>query len=275
MAPFLQQIEQMGVFAQIRASQHAYPVLLWLHVVAIIAWGGLMLASGLRTPKYVTFGIAALTGILLFGAKASLYVNHPWFWTKMVLLALLPLCRRGTFAKVSSLALLSGAVLVARGPATVKDMMHSMVDPAANGLFDSVQIVVDEKGTRQEGPETDQDWQEVGNRAQVLLDVSEYLQTPGLRGARPRDRSGNPGIENEPGEIQRLMDSEHETFARNARRLHDAASVIKRAADAKDRNALWDALGGLDGACEVCHLRYWYPNDKRAVQAAKESGLIE
>jgi hypothetical protein len=35
------------------------------------------------------------------------------------------------------------------------------------------------------------------------------------------------------------------------------------------------ALLSLDKACESCHLHYYYPNDKRAHQAAKEDGVIE
>jgi hypothetical protein len=32
-------------------------------------------------------------------------------------------------------------------------------------------------------------------------------------------------------------------------------------------------LVDVDKACESCHLRYWYPNDKRAQAAAKEQGV--
>jgi hypothetical protein len=40
------------------------------------------------------------------------------------------------------------------------------------------------------------------------------------------------------------------------------------AADAKDKNALFDALQKIDHTCENCHLQYWYPNDERAKAAA-------
>ena len=31
----------------------------------------------------------------------------------------------------------------------------------------------------------------------------------------------------------------------------------------------------LDRACESCHRHYWYPNDRRAQDAAKEQGLVD
>jgi hypothetical protein len=38
----------------------------------------------------------------------------------------------------------------------------------------------------------------------------------------------------------------------------------------KDANALWQAGGDLDEACEGCHLEYWYPGDRATVEAEKK-----
>ena len=57
------------------------------------------------------------------------------------------------------------------------------------------------------------------------------------------------------------------------RRLQDAAALARKAADVKDKDALLKAIDGIDKACENCHLHYWYPNDKRAQEAARENGL--
>jgi hypothetical protein len=136
-------------------------------------------------------------------------------------------------------------------------------------------MISDERGTREVAPETDAEWQDVRYRVRVLMQVPNLLQAPGLRAARPRDRSKNPAVENEPAEVQKLLDANHPDFVRRAQRLHDAASVAMQAVDAKDKDALLRALDGIDKACEVCHLRYWYPNDKRAQEAARESGILE
>jgi hypothetical protein len=72
-----------------------------------------------------------------------------------------------------------------------------------------------------------------------------------------------------------LLDADRPSFIRRARRLRDAAASAVKAVDAKDRDGLVRAIDGIDKACENCHLHYWYPNDKRAQEAAKEDGITE
>jgi hypothetical protein len=299
----LQRIEEAGFFSQIRDSAYAYPILLWLHIAALIAWGGMMLVTdlrflglalrnasaaeiveGLRWPKRLTFIAAALGGALLFGAKAGQYAYNPWFWVKITLVVLLAanylILRRRPNRNMAlagglSLLLWMGALGAARGPATVKDIMHSMVDPSGDFLFHSVQMISDERGIREIAPQTDEQWQDVRTRVRVLLEAPEILSAPSRRAARPRDRSKNPAVENEPAEVQKLLDADRADFARRARKLGDAASVAMQAVDAKDKDALLRALDGIDKACEVCHLRYWYPKDRKAVEAARAAGILE
>jgi hypothetical protein len=57
--------------------------------------------------------------------------------------------------------------------------------------------------------------------------------------------------------------------------LQDAAAASLQAVQAKDKDALLQAIDKIDKACENCHLHYWYPNDKRAQQAAKEDGIVD
>jgi hypothetical protein len=151
--------------------------------------------------------------------------------------------------------------------------MHSMVDPSGDFLFQSVQTISDERGIREIAPRTAAEWDEVRQRIDVLLDAPHLLE--GRRAARLRDRSKNPDVENQPEEIQKVLDTDAATFLRRARRLQDAASVALKAADAHDKDALILALDGIDKACESCHLRYWYPRDKRAQEAAKADGIVE
>jgi cytochrome c556 len=125
---------------------------------------------------------------------------------------------------------------------------------------------------REQAPKTDADWDEVRRRLIILEDVPDLLTAEGRRAAKPKDRSKNPEVESEPWEVQSLLDADRTNFIRRARRLHDAAAMAMKAVDAKDPKALSQALDGIDRACENCHLHYWYPNDKRAQEAAKENG---
>ena len=287
-----------GIFIRFLGSPaYAYPVLLTVHIVALVLLGGMVVLTdlrwlgvgmqsysvpevmdGLRTPKRIAFGFATASGAVLLGANAAEYSRNPWFWLKIVMLVLIAanyliFRQMPKFAAVLSLLLWTGAVWAARGPATIKDIMHSMVDPSGDFLFQSVQTISDEHGIREVAPRTGAEWGNVGQRLMVLREAPNLLQ--GRRAARPTDRSKNPQVENEPEEIQKLLDAGSADFIRRAQKLHDAASVAMQAVDAKDKDALLLGLDRIDKACESCHLRYWYPKDKRAQEAAKQDGIIE
>lgn len=157
---------------------------------------------------------------------------------------------------------------------TVKDIMESRVDPAGDFLFESVVEIADKRGITHKQPRTARQWAEVRRQLQVLIDAPDLLTTPGRKAARPEDRSQNPAVENQPEQIQRLMDTQHADFVVRAGRLREAAKIGMKAAEARDAKALFVAISGIDKACESCHLHYWYPNDQRAHQAAKEEGGI-
>ena len=157
---------------------------------------------------------------------------------------------------------------------SIRTIMAAMVDPSGDFLFESIADVADEHGITHKAPRTEQEWATERHHLQVLIDAPQLLIVPGRRAAEPGDRSSNPAIENEPEEVQRLLDTQHADFVQRADRLRQAASAGMKAADAQDTKALFTAITAIDKACESCHLHYWYPKDKRAHQAAKEEGGI-
>jgi hypothetical protein len=153
--------------------------------------------------------------------------------------------------------------------------MDSMVEPSGDFVFESVQEISDEHGISEKAPKTNAEWEGVRRHLFVLLEAPNLLTMEGRKAARPGDRSKNPAVENQPEEIQKLLDADHPSFVRRARRLQDAAALAMKAVDAKNKDDLFHAIDRIDKACENCHLHYWYPNDKRAQEAAKEDGITE
>jgi cytochrome c556 len=68
-----------------------------------------------------------------------------------------------------------------------------------------------------------------------------------------------------------LIDGDRRQFIDRARSLQDAAVMALQASEARNKDALFAACERLDKACENCHLHYWYPNDKRAQEAARQN----
>jgi hypothetical protein len=48
--------------------------------------------------------------------------------------------------------------------------------------------------------------------------------------------------------------------------LRNAALEVLEIADKRDTKALFEASADIDMACENCHLEYWYPGDRKAVE---------
>ena len=155
--------------------------------------------------------------------------------------------------------------------ATIKDIMDSMVDPSAEFLFDEVSTIADEHGITEKAPHTDEEWKEVRRRAVQLLEAPNLLIMKGRLVARVDEKSENPEIELQPAQIQALIDGDRSLFLDRARTLQEAATLALKASDARDKDALFAACERLDKACENCHLKYWYPNDKRAQEAARQN----
>ncbi len=154
--------------------------------------------------------------------------------------------------------------------ATIKDIMDSMVDPSADFLFESIAEIADERGVTEKAPASDEEWKQVRRRALVLLEAPNLLIMDGRRVAQPHERSENPQVELQPEDIQKLIAADRPGFVQRAQRLQAAATMALAAIDAKDKTALFHAIERIDSACENCHLHYWYPNDQRAQEAAKE-----
>ncbi len=301
-------LQNLGLFAAIRESSNTYLLILSVHLAALAFFGGMVLVTdlrlldvgmrsysvseivnGLRIPKRIGFSLAVVSGALLFGSDANQNSHNPWFWTKIALLVLIgvnyQVFRRvyieepekaqssGRAKRAAGLSLLlwTGVVCAGRGPATIKDVMHSMIDPNGDFIFQSVEQIADEHGVHQIAPKTDADWDDVRQHLAVLREAPNLLE--GRTAARPRDRSRNPESESEPEQIEKAVDADRPALMRRARRLQDAATEALQAADAKDKDALLQSIDRIDKACENCHLHYWYPNDKRAQEAAREDRI--
>jgi hypothetical protein len=300
-------IQNIGFFSFIRGSSYTYLAILSLHLAALALFGGMVvmtdlrllglamrsysiseIVNGFRIPKRIGLILAAGSGILLFASQAEQYSYDPWFWTKIALLLLLIvnylIFRRGVYqgnsvnlasraklAAVFSLVLWTGVVCAGRGPATIKDIMHSMVDPSGDFLFESIEKVGDQQGAYERAPQTDAEWDDVRQRVAILQEIPNLVAR--RRGARARDRSRNPQSESQPEVIEKALDADRPNLLRRARRLQNTANLAMKAVNAKDRDALFKSLDAIDKACENCHLHYWYPNDKRAQEAAMEDGI--
>lgn len=115
--------------------------------------------------------------------------------------------------------------------ADLKQIMASVIDPAADVVWESVGTIITAEGVEEIRPRDDEEWTEVAQSAWVVTEAANAL----MIGNRPKDT----------GEWMRLSQA-----------LADTGLRAARAAEAHDAEALFTAGGDVYLACTACHSVY-------------------
>lgn len=116
--------------------------------------------------------------------------------------------------------------------AGVKLLMVSVVDPAADVVWDSVGTIVTLEETQEIRPQSDEEWAAVRNSAVVLAESGNLLMME-----------------------RRAMDTGD--WRRWSLALVDAGEAALKAAEAKDAEAVFAVGEQVYMACLGCHEKYW------------------
>jgi hypothetical protein len=115
--------------------------------------------------------------------------------------------------------------------ATIKQVMDGIVAPASTTVYQSVSIIVDEKGITENYPRTEEEWDVVSASAVALAEAGGLLRV----GKRAVDEDRWPML------VQAMI---------------DASLISMKAADSRDRDALLASGEALNDSCDNCHQAY-------------------
>jgi hypothetical protein len=155
---------------------------------------------------------------------------------------------------------------------SVKELMRDMIDPASDFVFDSISTVTSKKGVVETEPRTDAEWEKVRFGAVTMAEGIYLLKIP-RPFAPPGDENNSTGPEPEelsPAQILAKLKADPVLWNAKIEALRNVGLEVLEIVKKKDANALWQAGGDLDDACEGCHLEYWYPGDRATVEAEKK-----
>jgi hypothetical protein len=144
--------------------------------------------------------------------------------------------------------------------ATIRELMDSTVDPAADALWDSVAVTSTRIGVEETQPKTDADWAAVRRHAVTLMESMNLLVMKGRHAAPPGTKAALGELE--PAEIDQHIDANRSALIAYAKALRATADEALTAIDKKDVQGLFKAGSDIDEACEACHVTFWYPNQK-------------
>jgi hypothetical protein len=146
--------------------------------------------------------------------------------------------------------------------ASIQELMQTIVDPAADAVWESVGSETGPQGIEEHQPRSDAEWLAVRRHALTLVEAGNLLLVPGRavsHGGKALEDAHVPGILN-AREVATAIAADRGAFAARALALHAAGSEALAAIDARDAQRLLRAGERIDAACESCHMRYWYPN---------------
>ena len=164
-----------------------------------------------------------------------------------------------------------------RPVATIQDLMLAIVDPSSDVVFEAVSTTISIRGEETKAPKNDHEWAVVRNNALTLVEAGNLLMMPGRRVASPASLAAADAlaehsasvaekasaIELTPDQIEKVIASDRAAWIARARELVTAAAQALNATDTKDAEALLASGDAIDSACEHCHLKYWYPKNKK------------
>jgi hypothetical protein len=179
---------------------------------------------------------------------------------------LLPLALAGCIVSACSTPKAAESVPDIAPAFTIRDIMQSMVGPRADSIWNAVAVSVTEKGPETKAPKNDEEWANLRYEAVTLSEAMNSILAPGREVAKPGEQAKDPKAELNPEQIEMLINQDRASWAKLAHDLQGAVMLAIKAIDAKDAEALSNAGGGIDTACETCHKEYWYPKDEGAPQ---------
>ena len=115
--------------------------------------------------------------------------------------------------------------------ASVKQIMKGIVAPAATTVFSSVGTIVSTSGIEEHAPQTNEEWEAVGNSAAALIESGNLM----LIGSRAIDKGD---------------------WVRMSQALIDAGKVALRATEAKSTEDLLASGEAINESCDTCHQKY-------------------
>lgn len=173
----------------------------------------------------------------------------------------------GKTARILAALLLAGATTgigvaaAAEGEVLyLRTAMKEAVNPAIFGIWDITNNAMNDEGGIDPKQMDDAKWATVEARALDLAKVSRAMANAAvIRAAAPGDDKVDEGAV-AMADIQRYVDAEPAAFRAFALAQAEHADKLAEAAEQKDAAAAGDLVAGLDGVCEACHARFWYPD---------------
>lgn len=144
-------------------------------------------------------------------------------------------------------------------PLDVRAAMQQRVNPATLAIWDVGNNAMNDEGGIDPAQMDDAKWAQLAKAAGDLSAAGEAMASAGAYLAAAPDNTEVGEGEVPMEAVQKHIDSDPKLFGQMAAAMAAHADKLSAAVEAKDAAAAGDLIAAMDGVCESCHARFWYP----------------
>lgn len=147
------------------------------------------------------------------------------------------------------------------------ELMKNVVAIQTQVIWDVGNNAQDDAGNPDPKKMKPADWTKAAEAAGKVKAAMQALATaPHVVAAAPGQKidgeGGTPGAFGAK-EVQKAIDANPKVFQAFAQQLSHSMDELLAATKTRDAGKLFDVAGRLDQECEACHVKFWYPDEKR------------
>lgn len=171
--------------------------------------------------------------------------------------------------KKASLLALSGAVAIVAACATtaatpsgvvdVRAAMQEQVNPAMLSIWEITNNAMNDQGGIDAAQMDAAKWQQIAAGADKLAASGKAMAEATAYVAAAPDNADVGEGEVSMADVQRHLDSDPRLFGQMAAAFAAHSEKLAEAARNQDAATASDLVVEMDGVCESCHARFWYP----------------
>src|SRR5690554_566303 len=141
----------------------------------------------------------------------------------------------------------------------VRAEMQQHINPAMLGIWDVTNNAMDDQGAIDPARMDAGKWRQIAAAAEQLAQSGLRMTAPApLVAASPGNTEVGEG-EIPMADVQRHLDSDPRLFRQMASAFAAHSTRLAEAATGQNAAATGDLVAAMDGVCESCHGRFWYP----------------
>ena len=154
------------------------------------------------------------------------------------------------------------AVSAAQPLPTLFETMERVVVPTSKVLWDVSNTEQDDNGNFDASKVTDAEWKQIEHAAtqmkaaaETLVSAAHVVVAPPGVAIQDQASSGSSSAQ----QVQGFIDADPAGFIERAKALAASGEAMSLAAVTRNASQFGDAVNQLDGVCEQCHVKFWYP----------------